>query len=399
MKRVFFWIGVVTAVVLVALVLWVGPETVSAPGEDVGAASATAASEISPAQDLTATMEHIRMPDPTATMEHVRTPDPTATTGAVLAQDPAATQETVPPPDPTTTLETVPAPKQSFLPSLSKQPTPTPSGAIPVPFYGMVFPSQDQLGLMKELGVEVVHQRFDHDETPGNWVAQLDEAQRHDLRVIAWLWPEGWRWNGSAWQIDDQARSFVRIVAGHPATLAVYMLHEPYWQGCWGCGYTTAQQQLLYDAIKAIADVPIYSEVGGVAFWTAQGADTVFDERVCDYCGNWYYPFVDGKYERDILVQKLKEDVAVTRERAPTSKIIWGLQAFAQGSSGHYMPNAEQMYDLAAVVFAAGVDGAAWYPWTFSEQYDDFLANHPELYDTVRRVYDEIVVPRRQSVE
>ncbi len=221
----------------------------------------------------------------------------------------------------------------------------------------------------------------------------MNKADAHDLKVIAWLWPEGWSWDGTAWQIGDQARSFVQTVAGHPALFAVYGLHEPYWQGCWGCGYTTREQQLLSDAIKSIAEVPIYSEIGSAAFWTTQGEETAFADGVCDYCGIWYYPFREGKYERERLQERLRDDVALIRERAPKSQIIWGLQSFAQDPPGFYMPSVKEMYDLAAVVLLAGVDGASWYPWTFGELYDDFLYNHPELYDVVRQVYDTVVVP------
>jgi hypothetical protein len=335
MKRGFFWLGIALAVVLVAVVVVVGLNIASTPSD-----------------------------------------------GLLDEADVKAT------------LRAAPTPERAYVPTVLTQP-PSPQK----PFYGMVFVPEDQFGAVRELGIEVVEKTFDHTGSPADWLALLDKARDHDLKVIAWLWPEGWSWDGSAWQIDDKARSFVQTVSKHPATLAVYGLHEPYWQGCWGCGYTTAQQQLLYDAIKAIADVPIYSEVGGVAFWTEQGEDTAFAERVCDYCGNWYYPFQDGKYERDILLQKLKDDLAVMRERAPNSKLVWGLQTFAKDPPGYEMPTAKEMYDLAAIVFAAGVDGASWYPWTFGELYSDVLSNHPELYDTVRRVYDTIVLPYRQGLE
>jgi hypothetical protein len=53
------------------------------------------------------------------------------------------------------------------------------------------------------------------------------------------------------------------------------------------------------------------------------------------------------------------------------------------------------MDDMAREVYAAGVDGALWYVWTFNTLYDDFLSNHPELYGTVRDVYQDHVLPRK----
>jgi len=249
--------------------------------------------------------------------------------------------------------------------------------------------------LVVGLGVEVVGQKFPYDGTPSSWLNQLDEAQAHGLKVIAWLLPQGWEWDGTTWHIDDQARSFVQTVAGHPATFAVVALHEPYWQGCWGCGFTTHEQQLLYDALKSIADVPIYSAVDSMAFWTAQGEETAFADGICDYCGTWFHPFRMDGYRRDELVAQLRADLAVARARAPHSKIVWAMQAFAQARGGFRMPTSAEMYDLAGQVYASGVDGAMWYVWTFNSLYDDFLSNHPELYDRVRQVYEYNVLTNR----
>jgi hypothetical protein len=253
----------------------------------------------------------------------------------------------------------------------------------------------EHLANVADLDIEVVGQVFRHNGTPESWLDQLDEAEKRGLEVIAWLWPQGWEWDGATWQFDSQARSFVETVAGHPATFAVYALHEPYWQGCWGCGYTTHEQQLLYDAIKAIADVPIFSAVDSMAFWTAQGEETAFADGICDYCETWYYPFLEDEYHWDEFLTHLHEDLAVARERAPNSKIVWAMQAFAQDPPGFRMPTSAEMDDMAREVYAAGVDGALWYPWTFNTLYDDFLFNHPELYGTVRDVYQDHVLPRR----
>ena len=165
-------------------------------------------------------------------------------------------------------------------------------------FCAVEFPNGDELATVVEsLGAGVVLQTFDHDSSPAQWSAQLDLAQSYGLEVIAWLWPEGWEWDGNDWQIDSQARSFVQTVAAHPATLAIYALHEPYWRSCPTCGLTTAQQQALYQEIKAIADIPLYSEIGSVTYWADQGQDTTLDDGVCDYCAVWYFPFfADGTY-------------------------------------------------------------------------------------------------------
>ena len=255
--------------------------------------------------------------------------------------------------------------------------------------YGISFVSTSDLPIMNDLGIEVVSQVFPYDGSPQSWLAQLDQAQNHNIRVIAWLFPQGWEWDGKNWEIDDQSRSFLQTVSGHPALFAVYALEEPYWQGCWNCGYTTYQQQILYNKIKEIADVPIFSDVDSMSFWTAQGEETAFADGICDYCATWYYPFTVDRYERDKLVQQLQDDLTVAHERAPKSKIVWYIQAFAQNLSGHRMPTEDEMRDVASLVFDSGVDGAIWYVWTFNSTYDDFLVRHPELFAAVKNVYQK----------
>ena len=261
--------------------------------------------------------------------------------------------------------------------------------ALCEPFYGMQFVDLDDLDKVREMGVEVIVTDLPHDGTPANWLSFLDAAQAHGIRVIPWLWPQGWAWDGTAWQIDPKARLFLQTVAGHPALFAVYALHEPYWNGCEGCGYTTATQQALYRALKAIANVPLYSEIGSVAGWTARGQATTFADGICDYCATWYYPFKDGGiYERNQLIANLTAELAVARERAPHSKIVWMMPAYEYPPDHTRIPSADEMRDLASIVYSKGVTGAWWYPWKFGDLYTDFLFNHPELYATVRSIYE-----------
>lgn len=132
-----------------------------------------------------------------------------------------------------------------------------------------------------------------------------------------------------------------------------------------------------------------------MAYWTAKEPATAFADGVCDYCATWYYPFTaDGAYERQELITRLQADLAVAKERAPNSKIVWLMQSYAQPNpSGLRMPTAAEMEDLAAIVYASDVFGALWYTWQFEGLYDDFLFNHPELYPVVEAIYTEQVLP------
>lgn len=254
------------------------------------------------------------------------------------------------------------------------------------PFCGMQFAMGNDLTTIETLGVTVVLQTFHHDDTPEEWMAQLDLAQSHNLQVVGRLWPEGWDWNGAVWHIDDQARLFVQTVASHPATLAVYALHEPFWRGCRSCGLTTAQQQVLYRKLKAMANVPIYSELGDIAFWANRGQETTLADGVCDYCGAWFYPaFADGSFHRQEFIAHLEDNIAIIRELAPASKLVWLMQVYAK-ENHRRMPTFEEIRDMGSIVATKDVDGIFWYVWQFGPLYSDFLSNHPELYPAVRNV-------------
>lgn len=283
------------------------------------------------------------------------------------------------------------------VPTPTDTPAAQPADDTQVPFYGTEFVDVADLPKIKSLGMNVVMQDFPRDGSPADWLAYLDAAHEQELQVIAWFWPESWTWNGSEWIIDRQAKQFIETVAAHPALFAVYGLHEPYWNNCEGCGYTTAQQQALYQAIKRIADVPIYSDLDAIASYSARGPDTAFADGVCDYCGVWYYPFrSDGRYEREKLIAQLQADLAVLKERAPNSRLVWIMQSFAQGAPYFLrMPTADEMRDLAAIVYAEDIAGAFWYPWSFdSSEYRSFLSKNPELFPVVREIYELHIAPR-----
>ena len=55
------------------------------------------------------------------------------------------------------------------------------------------------------------------------------------------------------------------------------------------------------------------------------------------------------------------------------------------------MPTADEMRDLAELVYSTDVSGALWYPWAFGELYSDYLSRHPELYPVVQEIYEEVV--------
>lgn len=289
-----------------------------------------------------------------------------------------------------------------FLPAASARGEQRACAALDgLPFYGTQFVPISELLQVRALGFDTVLTDFAYDADPSEWVAYLDRAMSLNLRVIPWLWPEGWtldRQTGT-WTIDETAQQFIETVAEHPATFAIYALHEPYWMECDTCGYTTAEQQALYRAIKQIAPVPIYSEINGIAFWAEHSAEKTIAPEVCDYCQTAFYPFLtNGSYLRAELVAHLEREIEALRRYAPESCLIWTMQAMAHSGDELRMPTSDEMWDYATLVFEQpAIVGAWWYMWRWDNPlYSTYLVLHPELHPTVREIADRLVAPRRR---
>lgn len=286
-------------------------------------------------------------------------------------------------------------PTPTDAPQVTTGPTtsPTTSGetAPPPPFYGMQYVPLSDLDEVADLGVNTLLQDFPRDD-PAAWTEMLDAAAARDMKVVAWQWPSGWEWDDSSrtWSVTPAGRRFIETVADHPALLAVYGVHEPYWNECFGCGWTSDELRDLYRKIKAIRDVPVYAAFDGFAFWENRSPETTFGPGICDYCDTWYYPVLeDGSYDRAEYVDRLATELALVRELAPQSKFVWVVQAFASERSGRALPNAAQAREMADLALATDIDGLWWYTWTFDEaQYEQVLADEPALHPVVRDAWD-----------
>ncbi|MDW8214534.1 MAG: endo alpha-1,4 polygalactosaminidase [Roseiflexaceae bacterium] len=271
-----------------------------------------------------------------------------------------------------------------------------------MPFYGIQYVPLDELPQVRALGFDLVLTNFAYDADPTEWVTYLDTAWSLDMRVIPWLWPEGWTLDRQTgvWTIDATARRFLETVAAHPATFAVYALHEPYWMECDTCGFTSAEEQALYRAIKQIAPVPIYSEINGFTFWAEATPEKAIAPGVCDYCQTGFYPFLtDGTYQRDELITHIQREIATLQRLAPESRLIWTMPAFEYHADELRMPTSDEMWDYASLVYSRPeISGAWWYMWRWdNDLYSSYLALHPELHPTVRKIADNIVAPRRSN--
>jgi len=265
-------------------------------------------------------------------------------------------------------------------------------------FYGMEWTSDPVPGDFETavaLGVDTI--MFDFFGTdPDRWVAELDKAQELGVKVVAnyWAGESAWTRTDSGWIIRQDSRNFLNAVADHPALLAVYLLHEPYYNG--GDEITTAEQRDLYNQIKAIADVPLYSAFSWSAFEQEK-----FEAGVCDYCDTWFYPSeFDNPYNEAELNRKLEtllNHFNVATVNSPETKLVWILQAFESSIAGKEMPTYDEMIALAstAIQYQASsgqqVDAVFWYTWRHGSEYQKVLGDYPELQQAVKEVYEDYV--------
>jgi len=265
-------------------------------------------------------------------------------------------------------------------------------------FYGMEWTADPQPGDFETaiaLGIDTIMVDF-YGTDPNRWESQLDEAQSLGVKVVAnyWAGEPAWTRTDSGWFIRPESREFLLTVADHPALLAVYLLHEPYYNG--GDEITTAEQRDLYNQIKAIADVPLYSAFSWSAFEPGK-----FDSGVCDYCDTWFYPsHFDNPYDEERLLTELEVNLnhfnAVT-VNSPETKLVWILQAFESRIANREMPTYDEMIAQATTVInyqaASGqkVDAVFWYTWRHGSEYQKVLGDYPELQQAVKDIYTDYI--------
>ncbi|HDN01914.1 MAG TPA: hypothetical protein ENF42_02955 [Candidatus Bathyarchaeota archaeon] len=316
--------------------------------------------------------------------------------------------------------------------------------AVVKPFYGVQFvedPSSVEKGLdaVASLHVDMVLEVFYGSEHSDGWTAKLEIFKNYEVRVIAWLidtsgehgCTDGWYWDGSRWRLKQVGIEFLEWAENiasdpdnpyHGILFAVFGLEEPYWTTTPGGPFTTAQLQQLYSLIKSVAPhVMVYMELGDMDVFDKEGwrggilgqlpeykgfdeDDLDFADGVTDYAAVWFYPFLTeegytgetmtsyrthGAYcgcPEDCLnrvVDLIDRNYRLIREKAPKTRLVFILQAFAMpgGTPPYRMPSPEEMLELAEKVLTSGkVAGVFWYFWDNPCPqcgYTDWLSLHP----------------------
>lgn len=224
----------------------------------------------------------------------------------------------------------------------------------------------------------------------------LAAAQSAGLKLIigGWPYPYAIAADGTI-AVTPAGVSMIRQIAASPATLALFVFNEPYWINPFtGIAHTegalsAAQLRALRTAIRQIAMVPVYYDLGTPSQWAPGGAlagqaGTKYADQtgVADLVGLWSYPYPTGQDLLAQSVQTLKTEAAFAAVKM-NAKAVWLAQTL--GGEGFTYPTTVQMTaQMTAVRAALPVGGLiSGYTWSMTGGYSDFLSNHSPDWPTV----------------
>ena len=327
------------------------------------------------------------------------TPTPTATPA------PTDTPTAMPTVTPAPTITPMATPIPTDTPTAMPTDTTTPT-ATPVPIrYGVYFPYpsnvwgegdrlaiRNSLEYLRSLGVDVVVQDFSSELVDSgreqDWLIFLDEAQRLNIKVVAWLWPSH-HWEGGRFNFY-YAQKFLEVVKDHPALLAYYGLHEPLPK------FNDDQLRYFYQQIKNLApQVPIYHDMSDIAWFEGrlEYGSHRFSDGICDICAIWHYPFKwagsQPIFEQEQVLEMVAANVELVRARDPNAQLWFLGQAYEFTGMGYKlrMPTGDEMRELGRMLLQEPrIDGFLWYPYEHG-LYDKVLGD-PEMVEQQQAVKD-----------
>ena len=232
------------------------------------------------------------------------------------------------------------------------------------------------------------------------WPVVFQKARELDLKLIVALWPLPYKIDGDEVSIRA-AEGFLNYLKMNPSSrervTALYGVDEPFWQDCYGCGWTTPQMIRLRERIRSIIpDMKMYYDMGDIAFWEKMNRDptsihffhkTWIDDAAFDYVSIYY-----GK---DRIGKRLEESIRANRGtlngdnalgRKLNIRLICMLNTYRSRSYNMHMPDRQELENFSRQAITSGqIDGYGFYPWHM-DLYEDDLSRHPELWDAIGAV-------------
>ena len=236
--------------------------------------------------------------------------------------------------------------------------------------------------------------------TPSQWKRVVNAARASGLRLIIGGHPEPFRRTTSGrWRITPAGTRLLAFLKKQgPVVMALFVYNEPYWihpltDQSSSCGaMSAAELRALRKTIRSVwPAAKIYHDLGHPAAWapggylheaySCIGAKYANQRGVADYVGIWDYPFRAEGYDREEGLATLAREAAYVVESMGALP-VW-LNQIHSGVGGLVLPTPEQLLDWNCATRAALPPGSliSWYVWRQSI-YDDYLANHPELWSS-----------------
>ena len=237
---------------------------------------------------------------------------------------------------------------------------------------------------------------------PAAWAKPFDAAQAAGLELIVGVHPPPYRLRDGAWTISKEGKAFLEYAASRPSLVkAIFVYNEPYWidpftEAKNPCGaLSAAQLRGLRSAIRDVwPEARIYHDIGHPSRWAPGGdhprwqpciGDKYADATgVADLVGVWAFPFETDGYHRSKALRILRREIDYVRDRMQALPVLAN-QAFRCRGCGEATrwPTAEELKDWNQATRALGPYAISWYPWR-QASYDDYLANHPEMWNLTR---------------
>lgn len=272
----------------------------------------------------------------------------------------------------------VPTPTNMPTPTVGRTPEPTDT-VTPMPhagpiWHGVVRTNQsDWETIRTELGAQVVEMLVRPSTADAEILASLDAAQELGLLVLLHIHDRGQPtevpWSPSI-GVTPRGAEILRLIEDHPAVWAIYAFEEPF--DYTSAGHVTPDQQReLYTAIKAIADVPVYSDLSTIS--RAEREGLTLSDGMCDICcvaPGW----------PDDPIAKLNAEVSTWQRLMPNSQLAVMVNAYDAGSR-YVMPTAEQIRSFRSQLCALGLP-YLYYPWQHS-RYTRALQDVPDLWPVI----------------
>lgn len=327
---------------------------------------------------LTATLA----PNPSPTPYPTHTPYPTQPyLVATATPDPTETPTSTPiTPTPTPT----PTSDSPLSTPTIVSPLPTPTTPPVATWYSIArVPVADIAAVREVCGGHVIDLFFRPYHDAAHIRAQLDIAHEHGYQATVNIYDTNnasrrpWEWNGSEWVFPQFTIDVLRDIANHPALFAIYALHEGFEI------YTANQQRALYTQLKEIINVPIWSDVNGLAIWENRGHDLT--DGICDYCGTFHHRF-RGDWTSEQCIEEtlgwIDADLDTQQRLMPNSVIVFQIQTFSYYGYSYplRLPTVAELMAVRDHLCALS-QPFGYYPWHHS--YPDNLEDAPQLWPVV----------------